>query len=312
MSSDPFADLAGSLEKFISALRQLISRATPSPGSPGSEEAEGSSYPGDWGEHPSRDVLAGGLLLLVWSCCDHLSGAATLLRDRSHIPSLYTLIRAAAEAAANAYYLSDTDIDPLERVRRYMNWRLNALSEETRMIRPISVPGGASEPSVTEQAAAEVAEMQRQIQAIGHTGQRYGLSYRAQKGSTPAHLGSEPPKIMSLVDRCASETAGLGTLQYRQLSSVAHAQLHGLKRFLSRSGMIASDTPGQVFTNLEVRADSLALHLMAGPLCATSMADRLCRFAGWDMDEVRPSITQVLTVWGRVAGTPYLGPQQGS
>jgi hypothetical protein len=308
VSSDPFTDLADSLEGFIAALRSLMTTSRPGLGSRAFGEAAGKPYPGDWGEHPSRDVLAGGLLLLVWSCCDHLSAAVALLRGRTHIPSLYTLMRAAAEAAGSAYYLAAMDIDPLERVRRYMNWRINALCEENNMIRPICAPNSGTEESVAREAAAQVADNEEQIASIGRAGQHYGLKFQKQNGLSAAYLGAKPPSIIKLIDECSSESPGLGNLQYRHLSAVAHAQLHGLKRFLSREGIIKSDIPDQVFTQLEIKADVLALHLMVAPLCATGMAQRLCRFTNWDIDEVGPWITRMLATWGRIAGTTYPGP----
>ncbi len=45
-----------------------------------------------------------------------------------------TLTRGAAEAAVTACYLSDPEIDPLERVRRLINHNVSALREDLGML----------------------------------------------------------------------------------------------------------------------------------------------------------------------------------
>jgi hypothetical protein len=53
MSSDPFADLAGTTEVFAREFRDVLTRnPQPAPGSPADKEADGEPYAGDWGEYP--------------------------------------------------------------------------------------------------------------------------------------------------------------------------------------------------------------------------------------------------------------------
>jgi hypothetical protein len=299
MSSDPIADMADSLDGFTAALRNLVATGHPAPGSPAVTDAAGEPYAGAWGDHPSQDGFP-SVLLLAWSCYDHLSSTAAILRGRGQLPSLYTLVRGAAEAAATACYLSEEGIDPRERVRRYMNWRLDGLCEQINMIRPFAIP----------EASAKVAQNEQQIADICRGGRHHGLKFQKQQGWRSAYLGDKPPSAMALIDECASETPGLGAVSQRLLSAVAHAQLHGLTPFISREGAVESGTPGQVLASLNIKADSLALQLMAGPLCASSLVVRLRCFAGWDSEEIGPSIVRMLTTWGRIAGTPYPGPEQ--
>ena len=80
------------------------------------------------GAFPSRDILA-TILLAAASAADHLVATGSVLRGRNAVFAPYTVMRAAAEAAAMAVYLTDPAIDGRERVRRNMNCRLDALCE---------------------------------------------------------------------------------------------------------------------------------------------------------------------------------------
>jgi hypothetical protein len=124
MSSDPFADLAGSTEAFAREFREFMGRnQRPAVGSLADEEARGEPFAGNWGDHPSRDVFATAYLTAA-ACTDHLLGLADVLSSHA----TYTLARGAVEAAARGCYLTDSEIDGKERVRRTMNYRLDALA----------------------------------------------------------------------------------------------------------------------------------------------------------------------------------------
>jgi hypothetical protein len=85
------------------------------------------------GAFRSRGVLA-TVLLAAASAAEHLAAVGTVLRGRNAVFAPYTVTRAAAEAAAMAVYLTDPAIDGLERVRRNMNYRLDALCEQIRLV----------------------------------------------------------------------------------------------------------------------------------------------------------------------------------
>src|SRR5712691_11019728 len=79
MSSDAFADLGRSLSRFAEDLRRLMdANQRPAAGSPADKEADGEPHAGDWGLHPSSAVFP-TVLLITWSCTDHLSAAGTVL-----------------------------------------------------------------------------------------------------------------------------------------------------------------------------------------------------------------------------------------
>ena len=132
MSSDAFADLGRSLSQFAEGLRRLVDvNQRPTAGSPADKEADGEPYAGDWGLHPSGAVFA-TVLPTTWSCTDHLSVAGTVLEHHQGISSLYTLTRGAAESAAIACYLTEPGIGSLERVRRNLNYDLQAMHEDLK------------------------------------------------------------------------------------------------------------------------------------------------------------------------------------
>jgi hypothetical protein len=297
VSSDPFTDLARTLGTFADGLRALLdANKTVSPGSPGDIEADQETYAGEWGDHPSRDSFA-PVLLTSFSCADHLAAAAEAIRTRHIVASPFTLVRAAAEAAGTACYVSERGIGSLERIRRSMNWRLDGICQDVLMIRDFGIP----------EAALKVAHLNSRIGAIGRAGVSHGLTFKKAAGIKSARLGDETPSAMTLMDQCASKTPRLGATYQRLLSSVAHAKAHGLMRFLVTGTLIESDQPGQVLAPINISARDLARHLLVGPLCASTLVEHLGCFAGWGIDEMSPLVIRMLHAWGRIAGTPYPG-----
>ena len=110
------------------------------------EEAAGEPFAGGGGAQPARELMA-TIALASASCADYLTVTAKVLQARSGMYSLYTLARSALEAAAQAYYLTEPGIEPLERVRRHMNLDLRALHENGRMLRKIADPPSVAKAS---------------------------------------------------------------------------------------------------------------------------------------------------------------------
>ena len=299
MSSDAFADLGRSLEHFATALRDLVNACQrPADGSPADREAEGEPYAGEWSAHPCRDVFA-TVLMTTWSCADHLGAAGLVLRDQHGVPSLFSLTRGATEAASVACHLAAAGIDPLERIRRNMNRDLEGLWEDTRMLGEFGSPD----------TARLIARHAARTAAIMREGGRNGLAYIKPTPFRAGYLGRRPASAMQLIDQCASATAGLGATYHRVLSGVAHGQTHGLARFLMR--VPAAAEPGKVAVQMNITASSLAMQLLAGPLCASTLIECLRDWFGWDTAGVDPVVIRMLTTWGRVAGVKYPGPVVG-
>jgi hypothetical protein len=299
VSSDPFVDLLDSLAGFASAFREVLKgNHWPAPGSPAAAEAEGEPFAGEWGAHPSRDVLA-TVLLAAASAADHLAAASSVLRGRNAVFAPYTITRAAAEAAAMAVYLTDPDIDGRERVRRNMNYRLDAFCEQIRLV-------GAFQ----DDDAARMADRDRQrLGDFERAAQSHGFRFRRMDGPRQsAHLDGRLPSAMALVDLAVDKNVpGVGVAYQRHLSSVAHAKLHGLTRFLTP---LAGTPPEAARTSINASAAKIALELLAGPVCAANMVGGLGWFTGWDMGPVDNPMTVMLETWGRIGGVHYPAASQ--
>jgi hypothetical protein len=298
MSSDSFADLGGGLRKVAEGLIRLVDlNKRPAAGSPADKEADGEPFAGEWSAHPARDVVA-TLLMECWSCADHLTVAGGVLAEHRAVASLYSLTRGAAEAGAIACYLSEPGIEPLERVRRLMNHNLVALHEDLNMLGRFT----------GQDAVGKAARHRGQEAAVARAGHHFGLAFtRPKKGFTSCFLGDRPPSAMALIDMCASLTTGVGATYQQLLSSVAHGQLHGLSRFLMRTPAPAE--PGKVSVQMNLSARDAALHLLAGPLCASTLVEHLRWFFGWDTEALDPAVIAMLHTWGRIAEVPYPGPE---
>jgi hypothetical protein len=298
VSSDAFADMSSSFEGFSQGLRgTLTEHRGPRPGSPAARESRGESLGGEWGAIPSADAAA-SVLLLTAACRDHLLAAADIMNARRASMALYTVIRGSAEAASIAFYLLDPGIDGRERVRRSLNWRLAGLCEEMNLMRGL---GGA-------EALASLRHRQQRVDAIARTAQQHGFQFHAPDGNRPGRLGAKTPSATQLIEACASRTPGLGTAQQRVMSGVAHSQVHALIRFMRPSPELTRE--GRAMVQLNLTAGQAALDLMAGPFCAAGLAERLYPFMGWDVTEIEPTIIRMLHTWGRIAGTPYPGPDR--
>src|SRR5260370_24920639 len=115
MSSDPFADLARTADQFAAGLRGLLNNNQgPAAASPAAADAMKNDLAGEWGEFPARGAF-GELVLAAWSCADHLAASAAVIRTRTGPAPLYTLMRAAAEAAPIGCHLSGAALDYRER-----------------------------------------------------------------------------------------------------------------------------------------------------------------------------------------------------
>jgi hypothetical protein len=287
VSSDSFEDLGRTLATVADGLNDLVDEnKQPSAESPAIVEAAGEPCAGDWGAHPGLDVF-GTVLPLCWSCADHLYAAATVLASGRGITSLYTLVRGAAEAASLACYLSVGGIVPLERVRREMNFYLKALWEDRKML---NRPDGQG-------AQGNVAQHRERMAAIARAGQQFGFNYVDSKRYAP-HVGDPLPTATSLIDLCITGAEASGN-RYRLLSSVAHAQLHGLGRFVHQTR--DPSKPDRMLVRLKVDDRDLARHLLPGPVCVATLVEHLGWFLGWDTRELDADVSEMMLVWGRVA-----------
>lgn len=291
MSSNPFADLASSVEKFAKGFREFInSSPRPAPGSPADKEAQDEPFAGSWGDHPSSDVFA-TTYLAATSCTDHLLGLADVLSSRNAVFATYTLTRNALEAAALGCYLTDQDIDARERVRRTMNYRIDALSERAWLLKDM---GG-------DYAARKLDETTRRIPDFARGARQHNFTFHDMNGKgRAAHVGDAQPAAMTLIGLAVDKNMPeLGRTYQRLLSATAHSGLHGLARMLTP--MSPNDgRPGEALAAVNIDPQRLATDLMVGPLTAHSLARSVEWFTGCDMNNLHGPANQMLQIWARI------------
>ena len=291
MSSDPFADLASSTEAFATELREFMTRnPAPAPGSPAESESQGEPFSGDWAERPSSDIFATAYLSAT-SCTDHLLGLADVMRSRNALFSAYTLTRGAVEAAALGCYLTDPDIDGRERVRRTMNYRLDALCERMWLFKDMQ----------GEYAAEKLEETRQRISDFARSAREHGFDFHDMNGKgRAAHIGPAQPAAMALISLAVDkEMPELGRMYQRLLSATAHSALHGLARMLTPLSP-NEGRPGEALAAVNADPRKLAVELVVGPLAAHGLARGIEWFTGCDMSSLHGPANQMLITWSRV------------
>jgi hypothetical protein len=291
MSSDPFADLASSTEAFATGFREFMTRnPAPAPGSPAESESQGEPFSGDWAERPSSDIFATAYLSAT-SCTDHLLGLADVMRSRNALFSAYTLTRGAVEAAALGCYLTDPDIDGRERVRRTMNYRLDALCERMWLFKDMQ----------GEYAAEKLEETRQRISDFARSAREHGFDFHDMNGKgRAAHIGPAQPAAMALISLAVDkEMPELGRMYQRLLSATAHSALHGLARMLTPLSP-NEGRPGEALAAVNADPRKLAVELVVGPLAAHGLARGIEWFTGCDMSSLHGPANQMLITWSRV------------
>jgi hypothetical protein len=291
MSSDPFADLASSTEMFAKEFREFMTRnRRPAPGSPADKEAQGEPLAGDWSEHPSSDIFA-TTYLTVTSCTDHLLGLADVLRARNALFATYTLTRGAVEAAALGCYLTDQDIDGKERVRRTMNYRLDAMSARVWLFTDMHGDYAARKLDETRQRIADLARGARQ-----HSFSFHDISGKGRA----ARIGTAQPAAMNLISLAIDkDIPELGRTYQRLLSATAHSGVHGLARMLAPLSP-NEGRPGEALAAVNIDPRTLAAELIVGPLTAHNLARHVEWFTGCDMTGLHGPANQMLQTWARI------------
>ena len=291
MSLEPFADLASSTEEFAKEFREFMTRnPRPAAGSPADKATQGEPFAGDWGEHPSRDIFA-TTYLAATSCTDLLLGLADVLRARNALFATYTLTRGAVEAAALGCYLTDQDIDGRERVRRTLNYRLDAMCERVWLFTDMHGDYAAEKLDETKQRIADFARGARQ----------HSFSFHDMNGKgRSAHIGPSQPAAMNLISLAVDkDTPELGRTYQRLLSATAHSGVHGLARMLTPLAP-NEGRPGEALAAVNIDPRTVAVELVVGPLTAHSLARGIEWFTGCDMTALHGPANQMLQTWARI------------
>ena len=246
-----------------------------------------------WSERPSQDAIL-NITLLGTSILDHMRALAQLIVTPRVVLTLATVSRGGLEAIAQANYLADPEIGTKERVRRHMNIRLNALHEQTRLLKGMDRPGRDNSDLDAKLAKIDIVLDSARTHSFGTT---------KAKGHKAPHIGTEPPSIMSLIEEAVSDNEnGLGATYYRWLSGVAHSQPHGLVgHAIPILDPSISTTDGYVKTEISLSPKALAIRHMGVLLAIAPLIGRLCWLFDRPDHPASHAVQTALRVWGRVA-----------
>lgn len=226
MSSDPFKDLSRSLMKYVDAFTLDDPSEPWKSHSSAAIEVGSDEFADVWGSAPVRDAWQLGIYWRIQSGLQHLRGLAHLLVTDDTDAPRFTVARGAVEAFALAFYLAEPRIGTRERVRRYMNVKLES-ANAARMHMQTQVAMGS-------RSAEDIVGIEDEVSDIHRSAERHGMPPRRGRGNYAAtYLGDTPlPTIMERCDACLAfgdgVPSGLGRIGYRTLSAVAHASEHGL------------------------------------------------------------------------------------
>ncbi|MFJ3673990.1 hypothetical protein ACIPSE_46900 [Streptomyces sp. NPDC090106] len=221
---------------------------------------------------------------------DHLDSLAVLFKSPGGITASHTLARAALDIAIGPWFLLEPGIGGRERVRRYMNLRLQSLKEQTQL------ETGHSDTAIREHAEGRIAQ-------IVDTARVHGFDVRRERDRyKPPHLGAQMPSTTSLAPEIiAPGVPVLGALFWRLGSAVAHGQQHGLTMFFEPVDQPVQPVHGDAAAQMQASSKDTALRCGGAPLAAIGMLERLYTQYGWPADGLKTAVTGVISTWQSVA-----------
>ncbi|MFJ7990342.1 hypothetical protein [Streptomyces sp. NPDC096351] len=301
MSSDPWKDLASSLQRLPAAYYaqhalHVDVGSIHAPGSPAALECEEEPYAGVWGETPTRDATT-DLMLPVTAALDHLSALSTLLTTSGIIYAPLTVARTVLEISVQVWYRLEPGLSPEERAIRNVNVRLKSLWEQSQ----VPIPGASEESKIRLVSRRRMDEI-----VLGARRQNLTVHGRSD-GRRPPWVGAELKGTGALASECvSSESPALGRMFWRLYSATTHGQAHGLMMSLTpvASGSGAPEIPGIGVGMVELSARDAAIQCAGAPLACLAMLERLFAHLGWDETELRKAKIGLLHTWDRISQLP--------
>jgi hypothetical protein len=176
------------------------------------------------------------------------------------------LVRTSLESAARSAFLLDPVIDQRERVRRWINERLDSLMEGTRLVQDIDGDDAAAE-------AAKQLEQMRDLQPD-------------KRGWIPTpYLGLKRPSTQAVIELLESQSDGTGKTMHRWMSGMIHGADHGLMSLALVDEAKDGTGPGMAAVPVGVSALKLATWLAPAITAAETTAQRLVAAQGRDRSE---------------------------
>ncbi|MEU0214508.1 hypothetical protein ABZ281_05055 [Streptomyces sp. NPDC006265] len=291
MRQDPWAELARSLEGLRAAFDDSYGASHGFlPGSPASGECQRDTLAGSWGAHPVRDANITPLSS-VFVMLDHLDSLATLFRSPGGITASHTIARAALDIAIGPWFLLEPEIGERERVRRYMNLRLQSLKEQTQL------ENGTETTAIRDHA-------KDRIRLILEAARAHHFEVRGERDKyNPPFLGERMPRTTSLAAQIiAPEVPVLGPLFWRLGSAVTHGQQHGITMFFESTDQLVDPAHGDAAVRMQASSKDTALRCGGAPLAAIAVFQRLFAQYGWDTDRLDTAVSDLIRTWQSVSG----------
>ncbi|MGW5658366.1 hypothetical protein [Streptomyces humi] len=301
MTTDAWHVLSDSLqilhEEFDNTYARHHGRALP--GSPAALELQDDDLAGEWGARPVQDAHLAAITPTS-AVMDHLDALGVLFTSPSGLMASHTVARSALDIATKPWFLLEPGVDARERVRRYMNYRLQSLKEQSLMVGNDQSPGA-------EAARQHVRERtERILRAARHHG--FSVKEKITDKMRPCYLG--PHRVPSTTEMASEIIAPggsrLGALLWRANSAVAHGQTHGLMMFYAEAPGAPVTGPDDHFEyrQMQISPQEAALGCAGAPRAALAMLRRLYSHCGWPTDELEAAGRQTLETWHHIAGLP--------
>lgn len=228
----------------------------------------------NWGEATVELVM--DAIPRLAHVADHLHAYAAIAADEHATFSGATMLRTLLVGLGSTYWQYEPTVDTRERVRRLYALRLKSLAEEQNL---------ASAPDVSG-ADASVRQLEQTVDAIRESGQRAGFAWRLQQprfGAPVGQLDTPAPGDQALITELVASPGrppGVGATLFRLLSSVAHAQPHGMRHFMHQTGETGPEGGDVIFIGLNPTWVNL-LHTTTAAAVQRTIA-RMCGYLGWD------------------------------
>lgn len=176
-------------------------------------------------------------LMSVGHMQDHLSAFAVGLRTPRVVMSLSTLMRTYLTAAAEAYYLSDTGVNRVERMRRVVNADLKSLTELMNM---------------AADDRRRLGELTEQRRAVAQASRKVGwapanLDTKRKWAAWPdCWVGNKPLSDMARLRQLLRSALPASTADnvFRTLSASTHAQPHALAFLIDHDNLVPVPSGG--------------------------------------------------------------------
>lgn len=215
---------------------------------------------------------------------DHLHAYAAIAADSRATFSGATILRAMLVSLGSAYWQYELTVDTRERVRRLFALRLKSLAEEQNLVSAPSLSGGEE----------LVSQLARTVDSIRASGVRAGFKWEQKAtrfGASVGQLDTPAPGDQALITRLVESpgsSPGAGATLFRLLSSVAHAQPHGMRFFMHPTDEAGPNGGELVFIGLDPTWVTM-LHTTAVASVQRTVT-RMCGYLGWNQTE-----------WNRIA-----------